>query len=61
VNISIMCRAQTKWLYLVADVAVVQLSTQLCQLYARCVDCVRDPHCGWDTAASRCQLYQPRY
>ena len=49
---------------MVADVAVVQLNTQLCQLYTSCLDCVRDPHCGWSSGlrrSGRCQQYQSGY
>jgi len=56
----ILCR-QTKWLYLTVDPAVVQLNTEQCHLYSKCIDCIRDPHCGWNTATRRCQQYQPGY
>ena len=52
-------RVQIKWLYLTVDVAVVQLNTELCQLYTKCIDCIRDPHCGWNI--DRCQQYESGY
>jgi len=37
---------------------VVQLNTESCKLYTKCISCIRDPHCGWSTASSSCERYQ---
>jgi len=57
----IACIVQTTWLYLAADVAVVQLNTESCLFYTKCINCIRDPHCGWNTTSEECQHYRPGY
>lgn len=45
-------------IYVATDHFVKQISLLNCkQRYSSCVQCVRDPHCGWDQNAQECKPY----
>lgn len=49
-----------KMLYVTSDSGVRQISLSLCGArYAGCLQCSRDPECGWDREAGQCRPAQP--
>ena len=44
--------------YVATDSFIKQISMANCkQTYSTCMQCVRDPHCGWDQSAQECKSY----
>jgi hypothetical protein len=44
--------------YVATDSFIKQISMANCkQSYSTCMQCVRDPHCGWDQSAQECKPY----
>lgn len=44
--------------YVATDSFVKQIPMANCkQSYSTCMQCVRDPHCGWDQSAQECKSY----
>lgn len=49
-------------IYVATDHFVKQISLLNCkQRYSSCVQCVRDPHCGWDQNVMECKPYTTGY
>ena len=44
--------------YASTDDRVVQFNKYQCDKYSSCVDCVVDPHCGYDRLTGKCDLYK---
>ena len=47
-----------KTLIIATDSLIKQLPlTSTCKTYSNCVECVQDPHCGWNREEGRCSAY----
>lgn len=52
--------ARHKSLYVASDFQVKQISLQSCAArHDNCVQCVRDPYCGWDRKHLECRAFSP--
>ena len=47
-------------LYITSDTGIRQIDLSLCSVrYDTCLQCSRDPGCGWDREAGACRYNQP--
>ena len=52
---------ELKTLYVTSDSTIKQISLRntCSKSYSNCVECVRDPHCGWDREKGSCSAFSP--
>jgi len=51
---------RNKMLYITSDLGIRQIDLTMCSArYDSCLQCAKDPMCGWDRDSSVCRTYQP--
>jgi len=49
-----------RMLYVTSDEGIRQIDLSMCSIrYSSCLECTKDPMCGWDRDSSVCRAYQP--